>query len=60
MSITINEVEQARSMLAFPDMDDPSWQLEEVRKLLGINVGRQPDPISDRAIWEGVLPTNVQ
>jgi len=29
-SITIHAVEQARSLLAFPDTDDPAWQLEEV------------------------------
>lgn len=52
MTITIDAVEQARDLLAFPDTDDPAWQLEEVRKLLGIQVGRKPEPISDREIWE--------
>lgn len=50
----LDSIEQVRNLLAFPDTDDPAWQLEEVRKRLGVTVGKEPEEITDRMIWAEV------
>jgi hypothetical protein len=36
------KLEQIKNMLAFPDVDDTDWIVQEIREMLGIRVGMEP------------------